>query len=178
MDQNISEFMNNLRTKKCGGHFFDLLLMWPSIMLTKYIADPTYILENIDRMSFAFAEQLLMRTTASTERVCPLQHYSQVVAAYITLQTICSLTVWIIRLPRAHSNGEAFQDVKKPRYIIAKNSVLVFIMNILHYITIRKSVCKVYLRQKKIKLYTKSNFTFSFLSLFTILATEYKMLRD
>ena len=69
MDQNISEFMNNLRTKKCGGHFFDLLLMWPSIMLTKYIADPTYILENIDRMSFAFAEQLLMRTTASTERV-------------------------------------------------------------------------------------------------------------
>ena len=134
--------------------------------------------ENIDRMSFAFAEQLLMRTTTCTERVCRLQHYSQVVAAYITLQTICSLTVSTTRLSRAHRNSEAFQDVKKPRYIIAKNAMLVFILNILHYITIRKAVCKVYLRQKKIKLYTKSNFTFSFLSLFTILATEYKMLRD
>ena len=147
-------------------------------MPTKYIADPTYILENIDRMSFAFAEQLLMRTTACTERFCRLQHYSQVVVAYITLQAICSLTVSITRLPRAHSNGEAFQDVKKRRYIIAKNAMLVFILNILHYITIRKAVCKVYLRQKKIKLYTKSNFTFSFLSLFIILATEYKILRD
>ena len=71
-------------------------------------------------MPLAFAKPLLMRTTSCTERVCRLQHYSQVVAAYITLQTICSLTVSITELPRAHSDGVAYQDVKEPRYIIVK----------------------------------------------------------
>ena len=85
-------------------------------------------------MPFAFVEPMLMRTTACTERVCRLQHYLQVVAAYITQQTICSLTVSITGFPRAHSDGVAYQDVKELRYIIAK------------YITVSRAVCKVYLR--------------------------------
>ena len=71
-------------------------------------------------MPLAFTEPLLMRATACTERVCQLQHYSQLVAAYITLQTICSRTVSITGLPRAHSDGVAYQNVKEPRHIIAK----------------------------------------------------------
>ena len=45
---------------------------------------------------------LLMRTLA----------YSQVVTAYITLQTICSLTVSITGFPRAQSDGVACQDLE------------------------------------------------------------------
>ena len=37
MDQNISMYIWLTSTQRNGGgHFFDLLLMWPSIMLTKY----------------------------------------------------------------------------------------------------------------------------------------------
>ena len=41
MDQNISAYIINLLTKNGGGPFFDLLLMCSSILLTKYIANPT-----------------------------------------------------------------------------------------------------------------------------------------
>ena len=61
---------------------------------------------------------------------------TQVVATYITLQTICSLTVSITGLPRAHSDGVAYQDVKERRYIIAKNAMSVFMLNVLNYITV------------------------------------------
>ena len=64
-------------------------------------------------MPLDFAKPLLIRTTACSERICCLQHYSQVVPAYITLQAICSLTVTITGLPRAHSDVVAYQDVKK-----------------------------------------------------------------
>ena len=57
-------------------------------------------------MPLAFGEQLLMRSR--------LQHYSQVVAAYITMQTVSGLTVSITGLPRAHSDGVVYQDVKEP----------------------------------------------------------------
>ena len=97
MDQNISAHMINLNTKK--------LLMWPLIMLIKYIANPTQIMENKDWMLLAFTELFLMPTNAFTERVCRLKHYSLVVAACITLQTICSLTVSITGLTRAHSDS-------------------------------------------------------------------------
>ena len=46
---------------------------------------------------------LLMRTTLA---------YSQVVTAYITLQTICGLTVSITGFPRAQSDGVACQDLE------------------------------------------------------------------
>ena len=59
-------------------------------------------------MPLAFAESLLMRSVTCAERVCRLQHYSQVVTAYITLQKICSLTVSITGLPRAHSHIVAY----------------------------------------------------------------------
>ena len=55
----------------------------------------------------AFAEPLLIRANACTKRVCHLQHFSEVVVAYITLQTICSLTVSITGLPSALRNGVA-----------------------------------------------------------------------
>ena len=70
-----------------------------------------------------------MRTTTCTDRVCHLQQFSLVVAAYITLQAIESLTVSITGLTRAHSKGRAYQDVKEPRYIIAKNTTSVFMKN-------------------------------------------------
>ena len=71
-----------------------------------------------------------MRTTTCTDRVCHLQQFSLVVAAYITpLQVIESLTVSITGLTRAHSEGRAYQDVKEPRYIIAKNTMSVFMQN-------------------------------------------------
>ena len=70
-------------------------------------------------MTLAFAEPLLMRTTACKERVCCQQHYLQVIAAYITLQTICSLTVSITGFIN-HRDRVSYQDVKGPRYIIAK----------------------------------------------------------
>ena len=65
-------------------------------------------------MPLAFAEPLLLHTITYTERVCCLQQYSQEVAAYITLQTICSLTESITVLPRAHCDGIAYKDVKVP----------------------------------------------------------------
>ena len=47
------------------------------------------------------------------------------------------LAVPITGLPRAHSDDVAYQDVKEPCYIIAKN---------LMSVTVRRAVCKVYLR--------------------------------
>ena len=118
-------------------------------MLTKYITSPTEILENIDWMPLDFAEPLLMRTTTCTKRACRLRYYSQVGVAYIIQQTISSLAVSITGLPRAHSNGVAYQDVKEPRYIIAKkkkkNAMSVFMLNVLNYITVSRPVCKMYL---------------------------------
>ena len=81
-------------------------------------------------MPLAFDVPLLVGTTACTGRVCGLQHCSKVVAAYITLQTICSLTVSITGLPNAHSDGVAYQDVNEPRYITVKNAMLVFYINV------------------------------------------------
>ena len=63
-----------------------------------------------------------------------------------TLQTICCFTVSITGLSRAHSDGVAYQDVKEPRYVIAKNAMLVFMLNVLNYITVRRAVYKVLLR--------------------------------
>ena len=78
-----------------------------------------------------------MRTTTCTKRVCRLRYYSQVGVAYIIQQTISSLAVSITGLPRAHSNGVAYQDVKEPRYIIAK----------------KKKKCNVSLYAKCLELY-------------------------
>ena len=126
-------------------------------------------------MSLTFAEPLLLHTTACTERGCRLQHYSKVVAAYITQQTICTLTVSITGLPRAHSDRLVYLE---PRYIIAKDAMSVFMLNVLNYITASRAVCKVYLRQEKESYIQKCNFTFSFLCLFIILPTERKISRD
>ena len=67
-----------------------------------------------------------MCTTTCAGRGFRLQHYSEVVAAYITLQTIFNLTVSITGLPMAHSNGVVYQDVKEPRHIIVKKCNVCF----------------------------------------------------
>ena len=161
-----------------GGHFFNLLLTWSSIMLTKYIANATKILENIDWMPLTFTEPLLMRTTAGTERICRLQYYLKVVSAYITLQTICSWTVSVTGLPRAPNECSLPGCKGKLGMFLQKmqchSSSWVFWI-----ITVSRAVCKVYLRQKKESYIQKQNdFPFSFPSLFTILAIEHKIYRD
>ena len=70
-------------------------------------------------MSLAFFEPFLMRTITSIEIVCHLQKYSQVVTAYITLQTNYSLTISIAGFLRALSDSVIYEDVMEPGYIIA-----------------------------------------------------------
>ena len=52
-------------------------------------------------------------------------------ATLITQQTICCLMVSITGLARDYSNNVAYQDVKKPQYIIAKNAMSVFTLTVL-----------------------------------------------
>ena len=52
-------------------------------------------------------------------------------SSYITLHTICSLMVSITGLPRTHGDGVAYQDIKEPRYIIAKNAMSYFMLKLL-----------------------------------------------
>ena len=92
-------------------------------------------------------------------------------------QTFCSLTVSITGLPRAHTNGVAYEDVKEPQHMIAKSAMSVFILNVLNYITVSRAVCEVYLKQKKKVINKNVIFHFSF-SLFIILAIEHKISRD
>ena len=75
-----------------------------------------------------------------------LQHLWQVVAAYITLQTICTLTISIIGLPSTDNNGVASQKVKEPWYITGKIIMLAFLLNVLNYIIVNTAVCKAFLR--------------------------------
>ena len=56
------------------------------------------------------------------------------------------MAVSIASLQGAHIDDTAHQDVKEPRYIIAKIAMSVFMLNVLNYITVRRVVCKVYLR--------------------------------
>ena len=111
------------------------------IYLQSYLNPGEYRLD-----ALAFAELLLTHTTSCTERVFGLQHYSLVFTVYITLKTICSLTVSITGFSRAHSDGVAYQGVKEPWYIIGKNEMSVFMLNVLNYISVSRAVCKVYLR--------------------------------
>ena len=85
--------------------------------------------------------------------------------------------VSITGLTRAHSDSAAYQDVKELRYIITKNAMSVFMLNVWNYITVSKAVCKVYLRYEKESYIQKIDFPLSFLPLFIILATEHKILR-
>ena len=104
-------------------------------------------------MLLVFAVPLLMCTTTCTERECRLQHYLQVVAYYITLQTICSLMVSITGLPRTGSDGVAYQDLKEPRYIIEKNAMSIFMLNVSSYVSKSRTVCV--FKIEKRKLHTK-----------------------
>ena len=54
--------------------------------------------------------------------------------------------VSITGLSRAHSDDVAYQDVKEPWYIIARSVMLVFMLNVLNYITLGRAVSKVCLR--------------------------------
>ena len=54
--------------------------------------------------------------------------------------------VSIAGLARAHSDGAVYQNVKEPQYIIAKNAMSVFMLNVLNYMTVSRAVSKVTLR--------------------------------
>ena len=56
------------------------------------------------------------------------------------------MAVSVAGLPRAHIDGVAHEDVKEPRYIVAKIAKSVFMLNVLNYITVSRAVLKVYLR--------------------------------
>ena len=108
MDQNTSAYVINSRPK---------IWLWPSFLFVVDIAvnnayqiyrQSDLNLQNIDWMPLAFTEPLLRYTI---ERVFHLKHYLKAVAAYITRKTICSLTVSITGLSKAHSDVAAQQDV-------------------------------------------------------------------
>ena len=146
MDQNILAYMFNVRTKKWWWPLFRFVVD-VSVNNAYQIYHQSHLNPGEYRLDvLGVSEPLWMRPTVYTERGCRLQHYSQVVAAYISLQTIFSLTVSITGLQRAHNNRLVYQDVKEPRHIIAKNAILVFTQNVLNYITVSRAVCKVYLR--------------------------------
>ena len=92
------------------------------------------------------------------------------------MQTICSLTVSITGFPKTHRDSVAYPDVKEPWYIIAKNAMLVFMLTVLKYIFVNRTVCNGH-RKKKV-IYKKSDFPFALLSLLIILAIEVKLSRD
>ena len=98
-------------------------------------------------MPLVFAEPLLMRTITCKERVYRLQHYSQVVAAYITMPEICSLTLLTTGLPGTHRDGVAYQlwQYYTRVYYCKKYNVCLHAecFEIYHC---KRAVCKVYLR--------------------------------
>ena len=97
-----------------------------------------------------------MRIIICPEKVYRLQHYSQVVATYITMKTTFNLTILITGLPRAHSDG-----VKKPRYIIAENGISVFMVNVWRYITVSRAVCVLDIEKRNIYI-KRATFHFPF----------------
>ena len=135
MDQNILSYMIDLRTKKWWRSFF---------RFTVDVADNNaYQIYHQSQLNpgeyrlnaLVFTEALLMRSTACTERLCCLQHYPQLVTAYLNLQRIRSLTVSITGLLRAHNDGAGYQDIKELDILLQKLQLLVFMLNVLNDIT-------------------------------------------
>ena len=120
MDQNILPYVINLHTKEWWW-----LLFWfvvdvavkntYQIYRQSYLIPEEYRLDALgSRQAIVDAYYRIYRKSLRSTTLFTSSH------SFITLQTICILTVSITRLPRAHSNGTAFQDVKECRYIIAK----------------------------------------------------------
>ena len=164
MDQNISAYMINLCKKKWRWQHF-WFVVDVAVNNAYQINRQSHLNPREYRLDvLCFHRAIVDAFYRLYRKSLSLQRYSQVLAAYITLQTICSLMVSITRLPRAHSDCVSYQDVKKTRYIIAKNAMSVFMLNILNYITGTRAACKVFLKWKKESYTQKSDFPFSFLS--------------
>ena len=123
--------------------------MWSSIMLTKYIVNPS---EN-----------------PGEHRLDPLGFRRAIVDAYYRLyrKSLASTTLFTGSRNLHHpANNLQFDgvnhwiakgsqrqcsltDFKKTLYIIAKNALSVFMLNVLYYITVSRAVCKVYLDRRK-----------------------------
>ena len=56
-------------------------------------------------------------------------------------------------LPRTDSDGVAYQDLKEPRYIIEKNAMSIFMLNVSSYVSKSRTVCV--FKIEKRKLHTK-----------------------
>ena len=132
VDQNISACMINLCTKKWWWPLFRFAVVAVNnayqIYCQSHLNPGEY---RLDAFSFCRAiieayyclyRKSLLSTTLFTGS-CSLHHP----------KNNCSLTVSITGLPRAHSNGVAYQDVKETRdIIIAKNTMSVFMLNVLN----------------------------------------------
>ena len=168
MDQNISAYMINLRTNKCW---------WPPF---RFVGD--VVVNN------AYQIYRQSHLNPGEYRLDALGFHQAIVDACYHLQKkslpsatpftgSCSLDypandlqfdgIRRYGLPRAHSEGIAYQDVKEPWYIIAKNTMSFFMLNVLNYITVSRAVCKVYLKIEKDKVIHKKvifHFPFSLYS--------------
>ena len=132
MDQNISACMINLRTKKWWWPLFRFAVVAVNnayqiyrqsrLNPGEYRLDVLGFCRAIIEAYYSLYRKSLLSTTLFTGS-CSLHH----------LANNCSLTVSITGLPRAHSDGVAYQDVKETRYvIIAKNAMSVFMLNVLN----------------------------------------------
>ena len=127
MDQDILTYMINLRTKKWWCSLFRFVVDVTvnnvyQIYHQSHLNPGEYRLDALGfRRAIADAYYHLYRKSLPSTTLFTnsrsLHHP----------KTICSLTVSITGLPRAHSDGVAYQDVKEPRYIIAKNAMSFFI---------------------------------------------------
>ena len=121
MDENTSVFLINLRTKKWLWPLFGFIA-GVAVKNAYQIHDQSHLHVGEYKLdALGFPRALVDTYYHLYRKSFHLQHYSSVVAAYITQQTICSLMVSITGLPRTQSDGVAYQDVKERRYIIAKN---------------------------------------------------------
>ena len=140
MNQNISAYMNNLRTKKWWWPPFQFVVDVAvnnayQIYRQSHLNPGEYRLDAIvDAYCYLYRKSLSSSTLFTSSR--SLHHPAN------NLQ----LTISITGLPRGHNDGVAYQDVKEPRYIIVKYAMSVFMLNVLNYIGVSRAVCKVYLR--------------------------------
>ena len=140
MDQNISAYIINLDTKKW---------CWP---LFQFVIDvAVHNAYQIYRQSHLKPEEYRMDILGFRRDIVDVYYrlYRKSLPS-TTLFTVSGslhhpannfqfddIKHWI-----AHSNDVAYQDVKEPRYIIAKNAMLVFMLNVLNYITVSRALSK------------------------------------
>ena len=144
MDQNISTYMITLHTKKWW---------WPRF---RFVVDVT--VNNTHQIYLKFHLNLVQyqyRLDGRGLRRVIVDAYYHLYRKNLPSTTLFTGSRSLLhpannlqfdninRLPRAHREGVAYQDVKKPRYVITKNAMSAFMLNVLSYITASRAACKV-----------------------------------